>query len=133
MEIDLRGYHPAEIVFNGIFGEILQQTWEMDEIELPLIHSNGRNRGIYTGICGHKRGLLRTLHSADVEARPVVSPVDQGYDARLPTDRPYLNPTETEFKFDEKTIGLHLRRGKRINRKSPMSDNPGGLNGSMQH
>ena len=46
MEIDLHGYHPVEIVFDGILGEILQQTWEMDEIELRLIHGHGRNRGI---------------------------------------------------------------------------------------
>ena len=27
MEIDLHGYHPTEIVFNGILGEILRQAW----------------------------------------------------------------------------------------------------------
>jgi hypothetical protein len=31
MEIDLHGYHPAEIVFNGTLGKIVQQAWEMGE------------------------------------------------------------------------------------------------------
>jgi DNA-nicking Smr family endonuclease len=46
MEIDLHGYHPAEIVFNGVLGKILQQAWEMGESDLTLIHGHGRNRGI---------------------------------------------------------------------------------------
>ena len=29
MKIDLHGYHPAEIVFNGVLGTIIQQAWEM--------------------------------------------------------------------------------------------------------
>jgi hypothetical protein len=29
MEIDLHGYHPAEIVFNGVLADILKQAWEM--------------------------------------------------------------------------------------------------------
>ena len=41
MEIDLHGYHPAEIVFNGILAKIVQQTWEMGESELTLIHGHG--------------------------------------------------------------------------------------------
>ena len=49
MEIDLHGYYPAEIVFNGVLGTILQQSWEMGEIELILIHGHGRNRGITPG------------------------------------------------------------------------------------
>jgi hypothetical protein len=28
MEIDLHGFHPAEIIFNGVLGKILQQAWE---------------------------------------------------------------------------------------------------------
>jgi len=46
MEIDLHGYHPAEIVFNGVLSKILQQVWEMGESDLTLIHGHGRNRGI---------------------------------------------------------------------------------------
>jgi len=44
MEIDLHGYHPAEIVFNGTLGKIAQQAWEMGEDELTVIHGHGRNR-----------------------------------------------------------------------------------------
>ena len=44
MEIDLHGYHPAEIVFNGVLSKILQQAWEMGESDLTLIHGHGRNR-----------------------------------------------------------------------------------------
>jgi hypothetical protein len=32
MEIELHGYHPAEIVFNGVLGKILQQAWEMGRV-----------------------------------------------------------------------------------------------------
>ena len=46
MQIDLHGYHPGEIVFNGVLGNILQQAWEMGADELTLIHGHGRNRGI---------------------------------------------------------------------------------------
>jgi hypothetical protein len=58
MEIDLHGYHPAEIVFNGVLGEILQQTWEIGEIELTLIHGHGRNRGITPGFVNTNTGYF---------------------------------------------------------------------------
>jgi hypothetical protein len=58
MEIDLHGYHPAEIVFNGVLGEILRQTWEMGEIELTLIHGHGRNRGITPGFVNTNTGYF---------------------------------------------------------------------------
>lgn len=38
MRIDLHGYHPAEIVFNGTLAKIFQQAWEMGEDKLTLIH-----------------------------------------------------------------------------------------------
>ena len=58
MEIDLHGYHPAEIVFNGILGKILEQTWEMGEVELTLIHGHGRNRGITPGFVNTNTGYF---------------------------------------------------------------------------
>ncbi len=58
MEIDLHGYHPAEIVFNGVLAEILRQTWEMGEIELTLIHGHGRNRGITPGFVNTNTGYF---------------------------------------------------------------------------
>jgi hypothetical protein len=45
MEIDLHGYHPKEIVWNGLLTKILQQAWEMGEADLKLIHGHGRHRG----------------------------------------------------------------------------------------
>ena len=58
MEIDLHGYHPAEIVFNGVLRKILQQSWEMGEIELTLIHGHGRNRGITPGFVNTNTGYF---------------------------------------------------------------------------
>lgn len=58
MEIDLHGYHPAEIVFNGILGKILQQTWEMGKHELTRIHGHGRNRGITPGFVNTNTGYF---------------------------------------------------------------------------
>jgi len=58
MEIDLHGYHPSEIVFNGVLGEILQQSWEMSEIEVTLIHGHGRNRGITPGFVNTNTGYF---------------------------------------------------------------------------
>jgi DNA-nicking Smr family endonuclease len=45
MEIDLHGYHPRQIVWNGLLATIVQQTWEMGETYLRLIHGHGRHRG----------------------------------------------------------------------------------------
>jgi hypothetical protein len=109
MEIDLHGYHPAEIVFNGVLGKILQQSWEMGEIELILYSRPWAQSGHYTGIREHEHRLLWTVYSAGIEGGPVISPVVQAYDARLPTDRQYLNQTEDKSESDEKTIGWPLR------------------------
>ena len=58
MQIDLHGYHPAEIVFNGTLAKILQQAWEMGEDELVLIHGHGRNRGISPGFVNTNTGYF---------------------------------------------------------------------------
>jgi len=58
MEIDLHGYHPAEIVFNGTLGKIAQQAWEMGEDELTVIHGHGRNRGISPGFVNTNTGYF---------------------------------------------------------------------------
>ena len=80
MKIDLHGYHPADIVFNGTLGKIIQQAWEMGEKELILIHGHGRNRGIspgfvntntgYFGLCirrtlRHDRSISQWVKGAD--------------------------------------------------------------------
>jgi hypothetical protein len=38
MQIDLHGYHPAEIVWSGALAKLVEQAWEMGERELILIH-----------------------------------------------------------------------------------------------
>jgi hypothetical protein len=58
MQIDLHGYHPAEIVFNGTLAKILQQAWEMGEDKLVLIHGHGRNRGISPGFVNTNTGYF---------------------------------------------------------------------------
>jgi hypothetical protein len=58
MEIDLHGYHPAEVVFNGVLRKILQEAWEMGEHELTLIHGHGRNRGITPGFVNTNTGYF---------------------------------------------------------------------------
>jgi hypothetical protein len=58
MQIDLHGYHPAEIVFNGTLAKILQQAWEMGEDKLTLIHGHGRNRGISPGFVNTNTGYF---------------------------------------------------------------------------
>ena len=58
MQIDLHGYHPREIVFNGTLAKIVQQAWEMGEGELTLVHGHGRNRGI-SPVC-HSTNHLET-------------------------------------------------------------------------
>jgi hypothetical protein len=58
MEIDLHGYHPAEIVFNGVLSKILQQVWEMGESDVTLIHGHGRNRGITPGFVNTNTGYF---------------------------------------------------------------------------
>jgi len=58
LEVDLHGYHPSEIVFNGILGEILRQACEMGEFELTLIHGHGRNRGITPGFVNTNTGYF---------------------------------------------------------------------------
>ena len=45
MTIDLHGYHPREIVWNGVLGRIIQQAWEMGEPYLYLIHGHGAIEG----------------------------------------------------------------------------------------
>ena len=58
MQIDLHGYHPAEIVWNGLLAKIVQQVWEMGERELILIHGHGRNRGITPGFVNTNTGFF---------------------------------------------------------------------------
>ena len=56
VQLDLHGYYPKEIVFNGTLRKITQQAWEMGEKELTLIHGHGRNRGISPGFVNTNTG-----------------------------------------------------------------------------
>lgn len=58
MQIDLHGYHPSEIVWNGVLAKILEQAWEMSETHLYLIHGHGRNRGITPGFVNTNTGFF---------------------------------------------------------------------------
>jgi hypothetical protein len=58
LTIDLHGYHPAEIVWSGVLKKIIQQSWEMGEQDLFLIHGHGRNRGITPGFVNTNTGFF---------------------------------------------------------------------------
>jgi hypothetical protein len=58
MQIDLHGYHPRQIVWNGALMAIVEQAWEMGEDELILIHGHGRNRGITPGFVNTNTGFF---------------------------------------------------------------------------
>jgi hypothetical protein len=105
VKIDLHGYHPSEIVFNGTLGKIVQQTWEMGENELTLIHGHGRNRGItpgfvntntgYFGLCirqalRHDQSLRRWIKYTTLDCREMGST----------TIRLKANPNPTRKEFD---------------------------------
>ena len=58
MRIDLHGYRPSEIVWNGVLLKIVQQCWEMGETELELIQGHGRARGKKPGLYNTKTGVF---------------------------------------------------------------------------
>ncbi len=58
MKIDLHGYHPSEFVWNGLLAKIVQQSWEMAETDLRLIHGHGRARGKSPGFFNTKTGFF---------------------------------------------------------------------------
>jgi hypothetical protein len=58
IKMDLHGYHPSEIVHTDVLKKIIQQTWEMGEKDLTLIHGHGRNRGIRPGFVNTNTGYF---------------------------------------------------------------------------
>jgi hypothetical protein len=74
MQIDLHGYHPAQIVWNGVLAKLLEQAWEMGEDKLILIHGHGRNRGITPSFVNTNTGFfglqIRRALRHDKELRP---------------------------------------------------------------
>jgi DNA-nicking Smr family endonuclease len=57
--MDLHGYHPSEIVQTDVLKKIIQQTWEMGENDVTLIHGHGRIRGSLQVL------LIQTLGTLD--------------------------------------------------------------------
>jgi hypothetical protein len=58
MHIVLHGYHPRQIVWNGVLVELVEQAWEMGESELILIQGHRRNRGITPGFVNTNTGFF---------------------------------------------------------------------------
>jgi Smr domain len=58
VKIDLHGYRPSEIVWNGTLLKIVQQCWEMGESELQLVHGHGRARGKKPGFFNTRTGVF---------------------------------------------------------------------------
>jgi hypothetical protein len=58
IKMDLHGYHPSEIVQTDVLEKIIQQTWEMGENYVTLIHGHGRNRGISPGFVNTNTGYF---------------------------------------------------------------------------
>ena len=58
MRIDLHGYHPRQIAWNGVLAKLVEQDWEMGESKLILIHGHGRNRGITLGFVNTNTGFF---------------------------------------------------------------------------
>ena len=58
IKMDLHGDHPSEIVQTDVLKKIIQQTWEMGENYVTLIHGHGRNRGISPGFVNTNTGYF---------------------------------------------------------------------------
>lgn len=107
MQIDLHGYHPAEIVWSGVLAKIVEQTWEMGERKLILIHGHGITPGFVntnTGFFGlqirsalrHDKDLRRWIHHTtldcsnpgltNVSLRPNRSPIRRSLDLHVLPD-----------------------------------------------
>jgi hypothetical protein len=56
MDIDLHGYHPSDL--GGKIEKLVEQTWEMGEASLRIIHGHGRNRGLSPGFVNTNTGWL---------------------------------------------------------------------------
>lgn len=52
------GFHPSQIVRSGWLYKLVQQSWEMDEDRLTLIHSHRRNCGISPGFVNTNTGYF---------------------------------------------------------------------------
>jgi hypothetical protein len=58
IKMDLHGYHPSEIVQTDVPKNTIQQTWEMGENDVTLIHGHDRIRGISPGFVNTNTGYF---------------------------------------------------------------------------
>jgi hypothetical protein len=58
VKLDLHGYRPSDIVWNGTLAKIVQQCWEMGEPDLRLVHGHGRARGKTPGFVNTNTGVF---------------------------------------------------------------------------
>jgi hypothetical protein len=58
MEVDLHGFHPSQIIRTGFLHKLVQQSWEMGEVKLTLIHGHGRNRRASPGFVNTNTGYF---------------------------------------------------------------------------
>jgi hypothetical protein len=109
MEIDLHGYHPSDIVWNGILTRIVQQTWEMGVTHLRLIHGHGRNRGISPGFANTNTGFfgleIRRALRHDKELRQWIkyTTLECG-DSGITSINLKPNPSPTRTQFEENLL-----------------------------
>ncbi len=105
MEIDLHGFHPSDIVHADILTKIVQQTWEMGDTSLTLIHGHGRNRGISPGFVNTNTGYfgleIRRAFRHDTQLRRWIkySTLDCS-DIGVTSVRLKANPAPTRSKLD---------------------------------
>jgi creatinine amidohydrolase/Fe(II)-dependent formamide hydrolase-like protein len=104
MEIDLHGYHPNEIVGDGVLHKILEQAWEMGQRRLCFIHGHGRNRGISPGFVNTNTGYfglrIRSALRHATELRPwiKVSTLNRSHPGATSIDLKHNPaPTRTEL------------------------------------
>lgn len=106
MELDLHGYHPADICFeSGILEKIIRQAWEMGERGVRLIHGHGRNRGISPGFVNTNTGyfglcIRRELRANKAVRRWMYHTTLDCSDAGVTWVRLKLNPKPTRRKLD---------------------------------
>jgi hypothetical protein len=62
MQIDLHGYHPADLDCRfgnaGKLAEVIREAWESGERSITFIHGHGRNRGISPGFVNTNTGYF---------------------------------------------------------------------------
>jgi hypothetical protein len=119
MQIDLHGYHPFDIVQTGTLIKIVQQTWEMGDAHLRLIHGHGRN-GISPGFVNTNTGYfgleIRRALRGDNELRQWIKHTTLDCSDMGATSiklKPNLAPTRSELDEDllpDSTVGGRSRQ-----------------------